>query len=127
MRGAVKHKHQLQTWVGMNRKERRQAAKGIVAGSAVAGKQAGGVKAVAHGDFNEAFLHTGSCSSFALLQCVLQCELQCVLQCVVACCSACCRDWRPFCTLVGACHVFSCTRVVTYVCYTCVMVCDAAP
>jgi len=40
---------------GMNRKERRHAAKGLAPGAA---PEAEGVKAVAHGDFNEAFLHT---------------------------------------------------------------------
>ena len=40
---------------GMNRKERRQAAKGMVKAVGGGGE---GVAAVAHGDFNEAFLHT---------------------------------------------------------------------
>ena len=40
---------------GMNRKEKRQAAKGMAPGGAGEGD---GVRPVAHGDFNEAFLHT---------------------------------------------------------------------
>ncbi len=47
---------------GLNRKERRHLAKCLAAGEGGEGGAAagggGGVRAVAHGDFNEAFLHT---------------------------------------------------------------------
>jgi len=53
---------------GMNRKQRRHAAKGLAPGHAgVEGAQGGGsVRAVTHGDFKEAFLHTEGQASVAI-------------------------------------------------------------